>query len=71
MGAVDFADAFHKLHLRHDERSMHAAFRTRTGFAVYKRLPFGLASSPLSWVRLAAVLMRLAQSLFDDSELRI
>eukprot|EP00971_Amphidinium_carterae_P184266 3658476-Amphidinium_carterae.1 len=70
MGAVDFADAFHKLHLRHDERG-NAAFRTRTGFAVYKRLPFGLASSPLSWARLAAMLMRLAQSLFDDSELRI
>eukprot|EP00971_Amphidinium_carterae_P262205 5200990-Amphidinium_carterae.1 len=55
VGCIDFKDAYHRLQLRHDERG-YATFRTHDGWAVYKSVPFGLASAPLVWARHAAFL---------------
>ena len=70
LGAVDFVDAFHNLHLKEDERGL-IVLKGFGEWLVYTRLPFGLATAPLLWGRLAAAAGRLGQALFSAAELRL
>ena len=59
--AIDFSDAFHTLFLQQQERPL-CMFEADGKVHCYNRLPFGLASAPLLWGRLAAAGFRICQS---------
>ena len=59
--ALDFSDAFHTLFLQPQERPL-CMFEAGGKVHCYYRLPFGLASAPLLWGRLAAAGFRICQS---------
>lgn len=65
--AIDFADAFHLIWLYGEERPL-CVFESGGVFYVYFRLPFGLASAPLVWGRLAAATFRVVQSIAKEAE---
>ena len=67
LAAIDFTDAFHTIWLDERERPL-CVFESSGKWYVYKRLPFGLASAPLVWGRLAAAAFRLTQALAVRSE---
>ena len=67
LAAIDFSDAFHTIFLRWDERPL-CVFESNGKYYVYLRLPFGLASAPLIWGRLAAAAFRLTQAMAVRAE---
>jgi hypothetical protein len=68
--ALDFTDAFYTLWLQKQARGGFA-FRTLDGWAVFRRLCFGMAGAPLIWGRVAAAACRLSQAAFQPWELRL
>ncbi|CAE7649343.1 unnamed protein product, partial [Symbiodinium sp. CCMP2592] len=59
---VDIADAFLNLQVREEERA-YTIVRGQDGtYYAYKGVPFGLATAPLLWGRVAAWLMRFIQA---------
>eukprot|EP00971_Amphidinium_carterae_P235884 4681293-Amphidinium_carterae.1 len=52
MGVIDFTDAFYTLPLREADRG-HTVLKIPDGWLIFKRVPFGLASAPLLWARVA------------------
>ena len=67
---VDFSDAFYLLHACPAERGW-LVFRCAKGWAVFKRICFGMATAPLLWGRVASAAARIAQAAFREGELRI
>ena len=67
LAAIDFTDAFHAIWLDKKERPL-CVFEFGGVYYVYLRLPFGLASAPLIWGRLAAAAFRIVQSMAWESE---
>jgi len=67
---MDFTDAFYTLWLREADRGS-LVFRVAEGWAVFRRLCFGMAGAPLIWGRLAASACRLGQACFRPEELRL
>ena len=67
LATVDFTDAFHTIWLDKKERPL-CVFESGGVYYVYLRLPFGLASAPLIWGRLAAAAFRIVQSMAWESE---
>ena len=70
LGTIDFADAFHTLFAHPSERGK-LVFEAVGKWYVYKRIPFGLASAPLLWARLAAACMRISQALWSAKRLQL
>ena len=70
LGTIDFADAFHTLFAHPSERGK-LVFEAFGKWYVYRRIPFGLASAPLLWARLAAACMRVSQALWPSWRLRL
>ena len=70
MATIDFKDAFYTIHLKLCDRGM-TTFATLRGYAYFARVPFGLASAPLIWARVAALLMRIGQAPFASWELML
>ena len=69
---VDFSDAFLTLRLAEEERGYAVITDGKGKFYAYKGFPFGFASGPLLWGRVAAFFGRLAQAtLRNDDEARI
>jgi hypothetical protein len=71
---LDFTEAFWQMPLHSSERKFFAAMIERHGirlFIIFLRMVQGSRSAPLCWARLAALLMRLTQSLFDQDRFRI
>ena len=66
----DFADAFWLLPLSPDER-MYFVAELRKHFFVFLRCAQGSRNAPLGWGRVAALLARLTQSMFDKNEVRM
>ena len=67
--AIDFTDAFHTLWL-HEEEGPLCVFESDGVFYSYVRLPFGLASAPLIWGRVAAAALMLAVEATDTDILQ-
>ena len=67
---VDFSDAFDLLRACPAERGW-LVFRCAKGWAVFKRICFGMAAAPLLWGRVASAAARIAQAAFREGELRI
>ena len=67
---ADFVDAFFMLPLSDDERKF-VAFKAFDKFYLARVLMFGAKSSPTLWGRCAAFLARSAQSLFDETRVRL
>ena len=67
---LDFTDAFWTLPLSSFERKFFAS-RLRGEFFVYRRLAQGSRDAPLAWARVVALICRLVQALFEDSEIRL
>ena len=65
LDTIDFADAFHTLFAHPSERGK-LVFEAFGKWYVYRRVPFGLASAPLLWARLAAACMRVSQALWPS-----
>ena len=70
LGTIDFADAIHTLFAHPSERGK-LVFEAFGKWYVYRRIPFGLASAPLLWARLAAACMRVSQALWPSWRLRL
>ena len=70
LGYTGFTDASHTLTAReHEEGDL--AFQIACVWYSYWVIPLGLASSPLEWARVSAVLSRAGQSMFQLEELRV
>ena len=67
---LDFVDAFWNLGLYPSERKYFVG-KLRGHYFVFLRLAQGSRTAPLVWCRFAALVARLAQSLFRSSELRL
>jgi hypothetical protein len=65
---LDFSDAFFIVPL-HPEERRHFVIRLRGRYFVFKVQAQGAAASPLVWGRLAALVMRLTQSMFHPTEM--
>ena len=70
VGCIDLTDAFHTLTV-HEHEEGPLAFQVDCVWYTCRVIPFGLASSPLLWERVSAVLSRVGQSLFQPEELRV
>jgi len=71
---LDFSDAYWQLPLRDDERKYFCAtakIRGKRKYLSFLRAPQGSTNSGLLWGRLAALIMRLTQSLFHESEVNL
>ena len=67
---IDIADAFLNLQIKEGERA-NTIIRAQDGdYLVYKGVPFGLATAPLLWGRVAAWLGRATQSIFERARVR-
>ena len=66
---IYFSDAF-LLHAHPEERGR-LVFRCARGWAVFRRICFGMSTAPLLWGRVAAAAARLAQAAFLEHELWI
>lgn len=67
---IDIADAFLNLQIEDEERA-NTIIRAQEGdYLVYKGVPFGLATAPLLWGRVAAWLGRATQSIFERGQVR-
>lgn len=67
---LDFSDAFLQIPLHQDELRYFCTQVTLNGmleFIVYLRIAQGSRGAPTSWARLAALVMRLTQSVLMDS----
>jgi len=67
---LDFADAFWLLPMAPQERRFFTS-QHRGNFYVFLRNAQGSRNAPLGWGRLAALVSRLTQSLFDKMEFRL
>ena len=71
---LDFSDAFWQIPLSPKERKFFAAMMSIKGikrFLLFLRTVQGSRGAPLCWARLAALIMRLTQSLFPPKLLRL
>jgi hypothetical protein len=67
---VDFVDAFMNLRVKDSEDCNLIVTDGRGRFLAYQSVPFGLASAPLLWERVAAWLGRCAQAVSSPKRLR-
>jgi len=68
--SLDFKDAFKQLPVRHSEKrylSGHAV----GGYFVYHVVLFGVRTGPLVWARIAALVARITQSMFQANRSRL
>ena len=70
MMVIDFSDAFYLLHAKPSERAW-LVFKCARGWAVFRRVCFGMTTAPLLWGRVAAAAARIAQAAFRQEEVRI
>ena len=71
---LDFSDAYWQIPLRDDERKFFcatASIKGKRNFIAFLRVAQGSTNAGLLWGGLAAVCMRLTQSLFLPSELSL
>ena len=71
---LDFTEAFWQMRIHPSERRYYCAtaiLRGRRRYLVFLRAAQGSAIAPLLWARLAALVMRLTQSLFEAHELAL
>ena len=71
---LDFSDAYWQMPLRDDERKYFCAtakIKGKRKYLAFLRAPQGSTNSGLLWGRLAALVMRLSQSLFLESEVNL
>ena len=71
---LDFSDAFWQIPIHPDEQKFFCAkgrIRGKVKFFAFLRAPQGSSAAPTLWGRVAALLMRLTQSLFSPDELRL
>ena len=67
---LDFVDAFWQIHNRPEERYLFSV-RVKGTYFVYLRTAQGSKNAPLTWGRIAALVCRVGQSLFDSIEVRL
>ena len=68
---VDIADAFLNLHVGEAERGYAVITDEKGTYYSYRGVPFGLATAPLLWGRLAAAMSRYAQACHWESQHRL
>ena len=71
---LDFSDAFWQMPIHPNELRFFCAMLEFAGipkYLLFLRTVQGSRSAPLTWARLAAVIMRLTQSLFYGASLRV
>ena len=71
---LDFSDAFWQMPIRQEELRFFCAtaiLKGRRQYLVFLRAAQGSATAPLLWARLAALVMRLTQSLFSPERLSL
>ena len=71
---LDFSDAFWQMPIHANELRFFCAMLEFAGipkYLLFLRTVQGSRSAPLTWARLAAVIMRLTQSLFSGVPLRL
>ena len=71
---LDFSDAFWQVPLEPEERRFFCCQVTLDGklyYVVFLRTVQGSRGAPLSWARLAALVMRLTQALFDTRKVKL
>ena len=71
---LDFTDAFWQIRLHPDERKYFCCrirIRGKLKFIAFLSTAQGSRGAPLTWARLAALIMRLTQSLFDRRSVRL
>lgn len=68
--SADFADAFKQLPAMHREKR-YLSGKALGGFFVYHKILFGVRTGPLVWGRVAALISRCTQALFEDQRCRL